>query len=264
VRSAFAVPGDVPAPQQEEELEDEEEGPAPFRWRLNLFIPLPKISPFGTMGAIIAMRGRIKSRDALLDIGASGPLAGLLVAIPVLAYGLMTSPIEPVGLHGTQEGQSLLYLAMKRIIFGAIPAGHDVTLNQVAMAGWTGLLVTALNLLPVGQLDGGHVAYALLGPKQNRYARIFHTLLLGMFALNVLRFAPAFFQERTLDAFWRWVSNSMFWLFWYGLLHVLKRAGGRDHPPTEPGELSLPRRLIAIATLLLFVALFMPAPMTEY
>ncbi len=231
---------------------------------LPFFIPLPELSPFGTMGAIIAMRGRIKSRDALLDIGASGPLAGLLVALPVLVYGLATSHVGPTSAHGVQEGQSLLYLALKRVVLGPIAAGSDVDLNPIAFAGWTGLLVTALNLLPIGQLDGGHVAYALFGTPQNRYARVVHWMLLGMFALNLARFAPRFFHERTFDAFVTWMSNSLFWLIWWGALHGLKRVGGRDHPPTEPGELHPARRWIAIVTLVLFVLLFMPAPMTQY
>ncbi|HEX3597238.1 MAG TPA: site-2 protease family protein, partial [Polyangiaceae bacterium] len=141
---------------------------------LPYFLPLPVLSPFGTMGAVISMRGRIRSRDALLDIGASGPLAGLFVAIPVLAYGLSLSTVGPIGAeHYQQEGQSLLYVAMKRLILGPIPAGMDVNLHPTAFAGWGGLLITMLNLLPWGQLDGGHVAYALFGPRQHVYARWF-------------------------------------------------------------------------------------------
>src|SRR4029453_13583398 len=103
---------------------------------LPFFIPLPVLSPFGTMGAVISMPGRIRSRNALVDIGASGPLAGLAVAIPVLAYGLAPSPVSPPSEHGYQEGQSLLYLLLKRVVLGPIPGGHDVFLNPIAMAGW--------------------------------------------------------------------------------------------------------------------------------
>src|SRR5262245_41939893 len=205
---------------------------------LPYFIPLPLLSPFGTMGAVISMRGRIRSRNALLDIGASGPLAGLCVAIPVLVIGLMRSPVHAAMSAGFQEGQSLLYLGLKRVILGPIPAGHDVFLDPVAFAGWSGLFVTALNLIPIGQLDGGHIAYALFDRKQNRYARILHGALLGMFVYNLVAFMIPIAQKGA----WGWtgqaISNSLFWLMWFGLLHLVRRASGGDHPPTEPGELS--------------------------
>ena len=227
---------------------------------LPFFIPLPLVSPFGTAGAVIAMRGRIRSRDALVDIGASGPLAGLIIAIPVLLYGLSTSPVEIPPPHTVQEGQSLLYLFLKRITLGPIPVDRDVMLNPIAFAGWSGLFVTALNLLPVGQLDGGHVAYALLGPPQNRVARIFHWSLLAVFAFNLLRFLGPVIRTRRWEEAGSAVSNSMFWLMWFGLLHLLARLGGRNHPPTDAGALSPGRKVIAIVTLILFVLLFMPTP----
>lgn len=230
---------------------------------LPFFIPMP-VSPFGTMGAVISMKDRIKSRNALLDIGAAGPLAGLLVAIPVLVIGLMQSPVGPVTGSGYQEGQSLLYIAMKRIILGPIPPGHDVFLSPVAFAGWAGLLVTMLNLLPIGQLDGGHVAYALFGPRQNRLSRLVHQVPLVFFAVNLARFLPPALAVGTRDAIEQAVSNSLFWLFWYGVLYLLRRVGGADHPPTEPGQLSPARKVIAVVTLLFFVLLVMPTPMAAY
>lgn len=229
---------------------------------LPYFIPLPKLSFIGTMGAVIHMRGRIRSRNALLDIGASGPLAGLCVAIPVLMIGLAHSEVAPLTPHGSLEGQSLLYLALKRIVVGPIPDGYDVYLHPTAFAGWVGLLVTALNLIPVGQLDGGHIAYALFGERQNRAARWIHRGLLLMFAYNVSIFlvpvivARDFAFEPVAIA----IGNSLFWLLWYGLLHLLARVGGRDHPPTEPGALSPVRRGIAALSLICFVLLFMPTP----
>jgi len=231
---------------------------------LPYFIPLPVLSPFGTMGAVISMKDRIKSRNALLDIGAAGPLAGMVVAIPVLVIGLMMSPVQPLPEDGIQEGQSLLYLAMKRLVVGVIPPGHDVFLSPVAFAGWAGLLVTMLNLLPFGQLDGGHVAYALFGSKQNRLSRFVQQIPLVLFAVNVARFLPPALAERSGDAVGQAFENSMFWLFWYGVLFVLRRVGGADHPPTEPGELSPVRKVIAVVTLLLFVLLLMPTPMSRY
>lgn len=232
---------------------------------LPMFIPLPLLSPFGTMGAVIAMKGRIKSRNALLDIGASGPLAGLVVALGVLVYGLMTSPVKPIGDSGIQEGQSILYILLKRLILGPIPPGHDVFLNPIAFAGWTGLFVTMLNLIPVGQLDGGHVAYALFGPKQNRYARIVRYSVLGLLPINVAYFALRGLAEGD------WQKGASIglgagapWLFYFLLLTVLLRLGGGDHPPTNDDRLSPGRKAIAVFTLILFVLLFMPTPWLVY
>lgn len=228
---------------------------------LPFFIPMPLVSPFGTMGAVIGMRGRIRSRDALLDIGASGPLAGLVVALPVLIYGLMTSEVRAPEGAGWQEGQSLLYLLLKRVVIGPIPVDRDVMLNSVAFAGWSGLFVTALNLLPVYQLDGGHVAYALLGPRQNRVGRVVHGCLLLVFAFNVVSFmAPVVRTERWEEA-GQALSNSAFWLWWFILLLGLARLGGSSHPPTDPGTLSPARKVIAVITLVLFILLFMPTPL---
>jgi membrane-associated protease RseP (regulator of RpoE activity) len=233
---------------------------------LPYFIPLPLLSPFGTMGAVINMRGQIRSRDALLDIGASGPLAGLCVAIPFLVAGLMHSPVLPSGEHGLQEGQCLLYMALKRLVVGPIPEGYDVFLTPMALAGWAGLFVTMLNLVAVAQLDGGHIAYALFGLRQNRYARVLHKLLLVFFAYNLVRFmlpvvrAGAWDEETLRKVF----NNAIFWLVWYVLIGVIMRVSGRDHPPTEPGELSPVRKGLAVLSLVLFVLLFMPTPWSSY
>lgn len=232
---------------------------------LPYFLPLPILSPFGTMGAVIAMRGRIRSRDALLDIGAAGPLAGLVVAIPALAIGLSLSPVAPLAPGGFQEGQSLLYLALKRLVVGPIPDGSDVHLHPTAVAGWAGLLVTMLNLLPFGQLDGGHVAYALFGPRQDRYARWFRAALLPMFLYNVAVFVGPVLLGRSELPLGVAISNSWFWLVWYAMLGLIARvSGGAAHPPTEPGTLSPRRRLVAGFTLLCFVLLFMPTPLAQH
>lgn len=229
---------------------------------LPYFIPFPVLNPVGTMGAVIAMPERIRSRNALLDIGAAGPLAGLVVAIPVLVIGLLGSKVEPIPEHGSIEGQSLLYIALKRIVLGPIPDGWDVTLNATAMAGWAGLLVTMLNLLPVSQLDGGHIAYALFGPKQNRYARVLHWALLVPVFINFCRFVPHALLTR--DDWQLAVGNSISWLPWFVILHVLKRFAGENHPPTDPGALSPVRKVVAAFSLVLFVLLFMPTVMTMH
>jgi membrane-associated protease RseP (regulator of RpoE activity) len=231
---------------------------------LPYFIPLPFVSPFGTMGAVISMRGRIRSRDALLDIGASGPLAGLCVAIPVLVAGLMRSPVGPSGEHGIQEGQCLLYWALKRLVLGPIPAGYDVFLTPMALAGWAGLFVTMMNLVAVAQLDGGHIAYALFGLRQNRYGRVLHRLLLVIFAYNAVRFIGPVLAHRSHVGIGAAIGNASFWLFWYVIIGVITRAGGGDHPPTEPGELSPVRKGLAVLSLVLFALLFMPTPWASY
>ena len=229
------------------------------------FIPMPFVTPFGTMGAVILMRDRIKSKNALLDIGASGPIAGMLVAIPVLLYGLAHSQVEPPAETGlTQEGQSLFYWLLKSIAIGPIPEGWDVQLSPMAFAGWTGLFITMLNLLPVGQLDGGHVAYALFGPRQNRVSAIIRWSLLLLVPINAAwRLAPALHSGLNDRLISMAVTASSPWLGWFIVLTLLERVSG-GHPPTEPGELSPMRRVVAIATLVLFVLLFMPTPMMSY
>jgi membrane-associated protease RseP (regulator of RpoE activity) len=225
---------------------------------LPFFIPMP-LPPFGTMGAVIRMRGRISSRRVLLDVGAAGPLAGMTVALPVLIWGLLRSDVRPVIGPSIQEGQCLLYLALKRLTVGSIPDGSDVFLHPVALAGWTGLFVTMINLLPVGQLDGGHIAYALFGEPQNRLARWVHGALPLLVVMNVLlNLLPHLSAGGWRAHVGQAVSNSLFWFVWFVVLSFL----GRAHPPTEPGSLGRWRTAIAIGSLILFVLLFMPTPMS--
>src|SRR2546429_2395551 len=137
---------------------------------LPYFIPLPFIG-FGTLGAVIGMKPS-RNRNAIVDIGAAGPLCGLVVAIPIVIYGLMQSKVGPVPRGAQFEGNSILYMVLKRIITGHwLPGdGLDVQLGPVAEAGWAGLFVTMLNLIPIGQLDGGHVATGYFGGE--RYERV--------------------------------------------------------------------------------------------
>ena len=232
---------------------------------LPFFIPLPKLSPFGTMGAIIGMSGRIRSRIALLDIGAAGPLAGMVVALPVLAIGLSLSPIGPSPEHYQQEGQSLLYALMKRVFAGPIPDGSDVQLHPTALAGWAGLLVTMINMLPWGQLDGGHIAFALFGERQHAIARWLRHGLLLLFGYNLLIFVGPVILHRSSLSYGYAFSNSLFWLVWYGFTGLMARlSGSADHPPFEPGELGRGRRAVAWLCLVMFVLLFMPTPHAVY
>jgi membrane-associated protease RseP (regulator of RpoE activity) len=226
------------------------------------FIPMPPPFMLGTMGAVIRMRGIIRDRNALLDVGAAGPLAGMVVALPVLVIGIASSPIEPIPEAGTFfiEGRSLLYLALLFALKGAIPAGHDIMLTPTAFAGWAGLLVTMMNLLPFGQLDGGHVAYALLGPRQNRVARIVLFSLPVVSLLSGLGYVLGAYQDgaRGWDLAYEGLAG-MHWLVWFVVLLLMTRVAGIDHPPAEGGPLSPARKRIAILTLVLFALLFMPS-----
>jgi membrane-associated protease RseP (regulator of RpoE activity) len=228
------------------------------------FLPLPFIGLFGTLGAVIAMSDRIRSRKALLDIGAAGPIAGMVVAVPVLCWGLSMSEVTPLGPHYMQEGQSILYWLLKRIMLGPIPNGYDVQLHPMAMAGWGGLMLTMINLLPWGQLDGGHIAYALFGAAQHRYARWFRRGMLLVFLYNVCVFVVPVLLKRSTQSIEEACLSSSFWLVWYGVTALMARLSGPDHPPFEPGPLDLRRRLVAIGCLVLFLLLFLPTPISVY
>lgn len=231
---------------------------------LPYFLPLPFLSLIGTLGAVIAMPNRIRSRNALLDIGAAGPIAGLVVTIPVLIIGLRLSEVAPLPPQYEQEGQSLLYAALKYWTLGDIPPGHDVFLHPTALAGWAGLLLTMINLLPWGQLDGGHIAFALFGERQHRFARVMRHALLLLFAYNLMVFVQPVLQGTSSMPLGQAIGNSMFWLVWFILTGVMGRFFGHDHPPFEPGPLSPGRRILAAFTLLCFVLLFMPTPLSQH
>ena len=226
------------------------------------FIPMP-VFLLGTMGAVIRMRGAIRKRNALFDVGASGPLAGLAVALPVLAYGLWTSEIRdlpPAGQGYIIEGRSILYLAMLYLAKGPIPDGKDIFLTPTAFAGWAGLLVTMINLIPVGQLDGGHVAYALFGDRQNRYSERVRRALpwLGI-GVSLAYGIPAYLAGSRCDSLTYELLAGVQWLVWAAMLWLMTRLGGPKHPPTGPEPLSPRRRVVAITTLAIFVLLFMPS-----
>jgi membrane-associated protease RseP (regulator of RpoE activity) len=229
------------------------------------FLPLPFVSMFGTLGALITMNDRIRSRKALLDIGAAGPLAGMVVAVPVLCVGLSLSTIEPRSLANyTQEGQSILYWLLKWLVLGPIPADKDVFLHPMAFAGWGGFFLTMINLLPWGQLDGGHIAYALFGERQHRLATWVRRGLLAVFAYNVYALVLPVLLHRSSQTLGAAFGNSAFWLFWYFITGLMARVAGPDHPPFEPGPLGMGRKLVAVGCLILFVLLFLPTPIALY
>jgi len=204
---------------------------------LPFFIPFP-FSLFGTLGAVIRMRGPIYSRRALFDIAAAGPLAGLAVALPVLVVGLQQSTV----ITGVSESGGGIYLGEPLImrwliaeIFGSRAPGEDILLHPIAYAGWAGLFVTALNLIPAGQLDGGHVIHAMLG-SVSRWSR--HLFVVGLVVL-----AGA-------TGFWGWaILATLIALFGP---HPPTREDGR---PLEPG-----RFVVGLFLLAVFVVSFTPVP----
>ncbi|GAQ95089.1 peptidase family M50 [Thermodesulfovibrio aggregans] len=202
---------------------------------LPYFIPAPSI--IGTFGAFIKMKSPIFTRKALIDIGATGPLVGFVLSFIACIIGLKMSKIIPVT---TQEdlfmlGDSILFSLLVKFTLGNIPEGHDVLLHSVAFAGWIGLFVTSMNLLPVGQLDGGHIAYALFGRWHFYISRI------------------TLFVVAAFGVFY-WYG----WLVWALLLLFL----GLDHPPILLWEnrLSSSRQIVGAVSFLIFIITFVPAP----
>lgn len=224
------------------------------------FIPMP-LSMLGTMGAVIGI-DQIEKRNALLDVGAAGPLAGFAVALPLFIVGVIQSPILPVATGGAfiLEGHSILYELVVYALKGPIPEGFDIFLTPTAFAAWAGFLVTMINLIPSGQLDGGHIAYALFGPAQNRYGRIVRNTLPFVALATSAWFA---FAAWSAGSSWERIQDEAQagapWMLWFVVLNAMIYWGDRNHPATEEGELSPKRRLVAIGTLVLFVLLFMPA-----
>lgn len=211
---------------------------------LPFFLPVPL--GLGTFGAFIRIRQPIRSRRALFDVGIAGPLAGFLALLPFLWLGIRSSSQLPMrevsegGIPTLVIGSSLLFQEMVTAVQGEIPTGTGLALHPFALAAWLGLLATSLNLLPIGQLDGGHIVYALSRRWQRRLA-------LPLWIVLVLA-----------SAFWPG------WLLWGLLLLILglrhpdlgtHGAHGPDDPP-----LDLKRKLLAVVALLILVLSFMPAP----
>ena len=204
---------------------------------LPYFIPAPPV-PFliGTFGAFIRMTSPITNRRALLDIGASGPIAGFVIAILAVAVGLYQSPvIEASGSVGLRLGEPLIFTMISYITIGPIPDQYDVLLHPIAFAGWIGLFVTALNLIPMGQLDGGHIIYAIFGRHHRAVSLSMIPVLLFMGIIG-------------------WPG----WLLWA----VLPLLFGIRHPPLVDPEISLDRRhqIIAWTSLAILILTFTPSP----
>jgi membrane-associated protease RseP (regulator of RpoE activity) len=201
---------------------------------LPYFIPMP-FSAIGTMGAFISLRAPMRDRRVLFDVGVAGPIAGFLVAVPIFMIGLWLSPVIPdVGRQATLDrfGLSLLTSALVSLLKD-VPAGYSVAFHPVLFASWLGLFITSINLLPLGQLDGGHTIYAVFGRSAHAISRLtFALLLLAGFLFS---------------------SQWLFWAF-FALL------GGLDHQPplNDITPLDAPRKRIAFFTLLMFFITFVP------
>jgi membrane-associated protease RseP (regulator of RpoE activity) len=212
------------------------------RYRMDVtlpyFIPLPNMFT-GTLGAVIRIRSPFESRRSLFDVGIAGPVAGLLVAIPVVAIGLARAQMMTVAPNGSDVmifNEPLLFQAMARIIAGPRPAGMDIVMNPLLLAGWWGFFLTALNLLPVSQLDGGHVAYALLGHR--------HRVLAWA---TVAAVAAVALYTRNLGFF-----------VMLGLIVLM----GVDHPPAlnDLTPIGRGRRVLGVAVFVLWLLLVTPDP----
>jgi len=206
---------------------------------LPYFLPFP-LSPFGTFGAVIKMKGVITNKRALFDIGVAGPLAGFIVALPFIILGIKWSTVQviPEDMPYMQLGDPLIFKILQRLLVGEIPPGQDLVLHPFGYAGWVGLFVTALNLLPVGQLDGGHILYALFDRKSKW---IFRAVIFGL-AVIAIFYNPG-------------------WL----LLVLLLLIFGMRHPQpldTETG-LDNPRKALAFLILIIFLLSFTPSPFPE-
>ncbi len=199
---------------------------------LPYFIPAPTM--FGTFGAFIKSKSYFRNRSDLLAVGAAGPIAGFIVALPVLYVGLSQAKIVPLSGGGTNFGDSLLSWLLTYSIYGPLPEGTALEAGPLLLAGWVGVLVTMMNLLPLGQLDGGHILYGVMGKKQLTIAR---WALLMLFPLGLL-----------------WNG----WWFWGALALVFRLR----HPPTldDAKPLDTTHKLMAFACGLIFILCFIPVP----
>jgi membrane-associated protease RseP (regulator of RpoE activity) len=206
---------------------------------LPFFIPAP-LPLTGTLGAFIRIREPIPTKRMLFDIGIAGPIAGFVVAVPTLLLGLWMSTVvalpDDVGLLSL--GEPLLFQGAAWAVWGTLPEGTSINMHPMAFASWFGLLATALNLFPIGQLDGGHIAYAVLGRRSSH-------LTLAMVGVAIVL---AYFSTS--------------WVVWTGLMVVMLLMFGRHHPRTfdEDEPLDRTRVTLAFVALAMFVLCFTPAP----
>ena len=207
---------------------------------LPYFIPAPPIFIAGTFGAFIQIKQKIPNRMVLMEIGAAGPIAGFLVALPMLILGLYLSPVTPsIGMGSINFGSSLILNLCSQLVLGVDPSSPDINihLHPIAFAGWIGMLVTALNLMPVGQLDGGHIIYAFTPGKHSAIGKIFFA---GLFPLGY---------------FWSG------WFFWAAMIALM---GFKTAPLKEDVEkVELTHKVLACISMAIFVLTFIPIPFSE-
>jgi membrane-associated protease RseP (regulator of RpoE activity) len=205
------------------------------------FLPMPFLLT-GTLGAFIRIRAPIPGKRALFDIGIAGPIAGFLVAVPVLLVGMHLSTVVqvPENFKGDlfELGEPLLFKAVEWLTFGTIPSGYSVNMHPMAFAAWFGMLATALNLFPIGQLDGGHISYAVLGRRSTAVTMVMVPCLIGL----------------------SFVSTS--WVVWTVLTVAMLIVFGPRHPRVFDEEMPLDtaRLWLALFAVLMFVLCFTPAP----
>jgi membrane-associated protease RseP (regulator of RpoE activity) len=240
---------------------------------LPYYIPFPFLflNPFGTMGAVIRMKSPSRTRKALFDIGIAGPVAGFIASLGILIWGMTHLPpfeyiytmhpeYESTGipLKGFAFGQTVLYWGLSNLLTSApdvfLPPMNEMYHYPFLCVGWFGLLITALNLLPVGQLDGGHITYALLGKKHKTIARIFFgfTFAMGLFGLIQVLLIEYF----GIEIFGNY--GFLNWLIWAILMFFVIRI---EHPPLyDPEPMDLKRKMWGVFALFMFVTSFTPVP----
>lgn len=205
---------------------------------LPYFIPAPSL--VGTFGAFIRMKSPILNKRALIDIGISGPIGGFIVSLIAVIVGLNLSTIVQKGVYeGLKLGSPLIFEFISRIIVGLPQEGYDILLHPIAFAGWIGLFVTSLNLIPIGQLDGGHIAYAIIGERQRLISIIIIPILLAL-------------------GLYGWPG----WYVWALLTSIL----GVRHPPILDPEIPLDKRevFLGLTALIIFAITFIPIPFSFY
>jgi membrane-associated protease RseP (regulator of RpoE activity) len=237
---------------------------------LPYFIPAP--TAIGTLGAVIIMKSPIITRKALIDIGASGPIVGFVVSVIALIIGLHMSVIVQVpqtaGTGLTVFGDSILTYLLSIIVFGVIPSEFIINIHPIAIAGWIGLFVTFLNLLPIGQLDGGHIAYALGGEKLHKKTTIIVfivLLLLGLPKVLLLleKHTTIFGEKLTLfTSEIRFFIDTYLWEGWAIIAAIFFIVFSFRHPPVLHWEAHLDpqRRFIGWLTFFIFIITFIPVP----
>jgi len=209
---------------------------------LPYFLPAPPLFLFGTFGAVIRIKEPFPSKRSLFDIGIAGPIAGFIVLLPFLYLGLSWSEVTTVG--NSEDiiyfGEPVLLKFLAWLRFGTLPEGSDIMLHPVGFAAWFGMLATALNLLPFGQLDGGHISYAVFG----RHAESVSLATLGLAVVLTI--------------------YSTSWLFLTGLMLLMAYFFGFRHPPVidEPVPLDGRRKALAAFALVMFLLCFTPTPLT--